>query len=77
MWDSLRRSTDAELKQLEELLDTFSSLLERGRHDVPEPVDVLALSALLHSFYNGVETIMKRIAREVDGEAPRGGAWHT
>lgn len=38
---------------------------------------MLALSGLLHSFYNGIEGIMKRIAREVDGRAPRGAAWHT
>ncbi len=77
MLDSLRRSIDAEPEQLEELFDTFGSLLERGRDDAPGPVDVLALSGLLHSFYNGVESIMKRIAREVDEQVPRGDAWHT
>jgi hypothetical protein len=31
---------------------------------------------MLHSFYTGVENIFKRVAVELDGEAPRGEAWH-
>lgn len=30
----------------------------------------------LESFYNGVERIFERIAKEVDGGAPRGDRWH-
>jgi len=31
---------------------------------------------MLHSFYGGVENIFKRIADELDGQSPHGGAWH-
>ncbi|MGH9470949.1 MAG: hypothetical protein ACRD1N_11490 [Terriglobia bacterium] len=36
----------------------------------------MALAALLHSFYNGIENILKRIAIEVDGAVPSGEFWH-
>ena len=42
----------------------------------PNDIELSALAALLHSFYTGVENIFKRIAVELDGEPPRGEAWH-
>lgn len=37
----------------------------------------LALAAVaLHGWYTGVETIFERIARELDGDVPRGDRWH-
>lgn len=38
--------------------------------------DKAAFGALLHSFYNGIENILKRIAEEVDGSVPVGEGWH-
>jgi len=32
---------------------------------------------MLHSFYNGVENIFKRIALELEGEVPAGSSWHS
>ena len=31
---------------------------------------------MLHSFYNGVENIFKRIALELDGQLPNSRTWH-
>lgn len=38
--------------------------------------DKAALGAFLHSFYNGVENVLKRLAQEMDGGVPVGEGWH-
>ncbi len=43
----------------------------------PSDAGALALAAVaLHGWYTGVETIFERIARELDGDVPRGDRWH-
>lgn len=42
----------------------------------PSQRDKAALGSFLHSFYNGIENILKRISREVDGTLPKGEGWH-
>jgi hypothetical protein len=38
---------------------------------------VLALAAVaLHGWYTGLETLLERIARQLDGEVPEGPRWH-
>ena len=43
----------------------------------PDATELLALSALMHSFYTGIENIFKRVALEIDGSMPAGFKWHT
>ena len=38
---------------------------------------MLALAALTHSFYNGLENIFQIIAKRVDSFAPATSVWHT
>jgi len=58
------------------LIEIHSSLLANCASRPPNEIELSALAALLHSFYTGVENIFKRVAIELDGEAPRGEAWH-
>jgi hypothetical protein len=77
-WDKLRKQYDVERRMLDELLATFRPLLdELGKGKSPSQMELMALASLLHSFYNGVENVFKRIALMVDGRCPRGDSWHT
>ena len=58
------------------MIEIHSSLLANCASRPPNEIELSALAALLHSFYTGVENIFKRVAIELDGEAPRGEAWH-
>ncbi len=43
------------------------------------PVDpaVLALAAVaLHGWYTGLESVLERVARQLDGDVPTGSRWH-
>ena len=45
----------------------------------PRQDDIYSLRArgsILHDFYNGVERVFLRIARELNGGVPRGDQWH-
>lgn len=57
-------------------------LVERIRSWLPGPGEapaeetVYALGLLLHHVYTALETIMERIARQIDGDVPAGPEWH-
>ena len=76
-WAKVRKQVATDLDQLERLLNTHHALLTRCRETAPTADEVLALAAILHSFYTGVENLFKRVAIEVDGETPRGEFWHS
>jgi len=76
-WASVRKQVETELAELRRLLGTHQALLGRCRDGAPTVDEVPALAAILHSFYSGVEKLFKRLAVEVDGEAPRGEFWHS
>ena len=76
MWHKLAKQINVEREQLRRLIEIHSRLLAICAHQPPNEIELSALAALLHSFYTGVENIFKRVAVELDGEAPRGEAWH-
>lgn len=59
------------IKEVKNLRNDIQSSGER-----PSQRDKAALGSFLHSFYNGVENILRRISREVDGTLPQGEGWH-
>ena len=63
-----------ELAQLRRLIDYYQGLLAKVRTAEPDAIEMSALSSFLHSFYTGIESIFKRIAADVDGFFPAGGA---
>ena len=76
MWPKLTKQIDVELEELHQLLATHRPLLERCRSVPPSAIETSALAALLHSFYNGLENMFKRVAVEVDADPPLGDNWH-
>ena len=76
MWDKLHDQVQIELEQLNLLLRTHEGLLSKCARATPDTTEALALAALLHSFYNGIENIFKRITVEIDKAPPAGEFWH-
>jgi hypothetical protein len=66
VWDDVREKAAVEREQLHRLLDNCRPLLQGCTANPPNDVELIALAAMLHSFYNGVENIFKRIAEEFD-----------
>jgi hypothetical protein len=61
VWDDLREKAAVEREQLHRLLDHCRSLLEKCAANPPNEIELSPLAAMLHSFYNGIENIFKRI----------------
>lgn len=71
-----REQAECELKLLRQLLTEYASLFESPRSELPGQVEVLALAAVMHSFYSGIENIFKRAAKLLNGGVPRSAMWH-
>jgi len=76
VWDRLRKQLAVEREELHRLLDIYRPLIVQSNETPPNPIELSALAAMLHAFYNGVENIFKRIAAEIDGRMPGGDFWH-
>lgn len=76
MLSKLRKQITVAREQLNYLLATHRLLLAQCLHTPPNPIELSALAALLHSFYTGIENIFKRVALELDGALLRGESWH-
>jgi hypothetical protein len=76
VWPDLRDQIVVEEAQLQQLLELHQPLLEKCRSEEPNPIELSALAALLHSFYTGVENLFRRVAVEIDGGTLQGDAWH-
>ena len=74
--EALRRLIVRELEEVDALLDTSSGLLRTPVDAEPSFERIAALSAVLESFYTGLERIFEHIAKEVDSWQPEGERWH-
>ena len=55
MWDELREQVALERRQLHRLLRVYRALLGRCATSAPDDIEISALAAMLHCFYNGDE----------------------
>lgn len=68
-----------ELKHQREFLQNIDSELEALLEEIDEQPDrtqTRAIASILHDFYNGVEKIFERIARQIDRSIPEGDDGH-
>ena len=77
MSHKLKRQIQVEFEQMDLLLNRHPTLIEKCLYEAPNNVEIDALAALLHAFYNGVENIFKRISLAIDGGLPKGDLWHS
>ncbi len=76
MSSDLGREVRAELGDLAQLLDEFRPLVEKAGTGPPTLYEVSALGTMLHSFYNGVENVFKRISVQYALPADKSPHWH-
>lgn len=76
MSDRLSDQISVAFEELEELLATYRPLMEKVEEEPPDAIELAALAAMLHSFYNGVENLLKRILIESGEDMPVGDLWH-
>jgi hypothetical protein len=65
-----------EIGQIDKLFSTYAELLAKVHTRESDLIELTALGSVLHSFYNGVESIFASIAKQVDSNVPSGAASH-
>jgi hypothetical protein len=65
-----------EVEQVDRLFASYVDLLEQVQRKSPDLVKVTAVASVLHSFYNGLESIFLVIAKRIDQDVPEGAQWH-
>jgi hypothetical protein len=72
----LKDQLAVEQAQLQQLFELHYPLLEKSRHQEPNPIELSALGAFLHAFYTGVENLFRRVTLELGDSLPQNEAWH-
>jgi hypothetical protein len=61
-----------EIQQIDKLLMTYKDVLEKSKVTEPDMVEMTAIAVVIHSFYNGLESIFSVIAKRIDHQNPSG-----
>lgn len=69
----LREKIDAEIENIEHVL---SELPASSKCPCLSTLELAGVAALIHSFYNGIENILKQILCSFDITIPQGPSWH-
>ncbi len=70
---SLREKVESEFANIEK---TLASLPPASQLPALSILELAGVAALLHSFYNGIENILKQVLVSQGGELPQGDPWH-
>ena len=65
-----------ELEDLQTELQTVSPLFDKVQTVETDPIEIRAIAATLHAFYNGAERVFLLIAKAVDQKLPETPHWH-
>ena len=65
-----------EISQIAKLLDSHKPLLDLCRIRTPDLIEISAAAMFLHSFYNGIENILRLIVKVYDDKLPNDNKWH-
>lgn len=76
MSETISQRVQRDVALIDHLLAAYADLLLQVEQKPPDLVQVTALASVLHSFYNGVESIFIIIAKEIDDAVPTGDRWH-
>lgn len=72
MSETISQRVQRDVALIDHLLAAYADLLLQVEQKPPDLVQVTALASVLHSFYNGVESIFIIIAKEIDDAVPTG-----
>ena len=65
-----------ELEDLQTEIQAVAPLFDKVQTVGPDPIEIRAIAATLHAFYNGAERIFLLIAKTVDQQVPDSSHWH-
>ncbi len=74
--EEIKEKIKFEISEIDREFQSYKLLFDLIKLKTPDLVEMTALASVLHSFYNGVESIFLLIAKKVDKKIPEGQKWH-
>jgi uncharacterized protein (UPF0332 family) len=74
--NNLKQKIEYEISRIEKLLNDAKPLLDLCRQKEPDFVETTATAQILHSFYNGVESVVILFLKSIKEKAPNDSRWH-
>jgi hypothetical protein len=73
---NLREKIHHEISRIEKLLNDAKPLLSLCKIRSPDFIEITAASQILHSFYNGIESVVILFLKGINKKVPNDGRWH-
>ena len=77
MDNSLKTKINFEISKIDDLVKKSSPLLEKCKKQEPDFIELNAIGSVLHSYYNGLESIFKLIYKSSEEKPLSGTIWHS
>lgn len=74
--EEIKEKIEFGISEIDHEFQSYKLLFDLIRLRTPDLVEMTALASVLHSFYNGVESIFLLIAKKIDKKIPVGQKWH-
>lgn len=65
-----------EISRIEKLLNDSSPLITLCKLKYPDYIEITAMAQILHSFYNGIESVIVLILKNINEKLPNDHKWH-
>ena len=76
MDDSAKVKIRHEISRIERLLNDASLLIKLCNLKEPDFIEMTAMAQILHSFYNGIESVVLLILKGINEKLPNDYKWH-
>jgi hypothetical protein len=74
--NNAREKIEHEISRIDKLLNDAKPLLDLCKLKEPDFVEITATAQILHSFYNGVESVVILFLKNVHEKIPNDNRWH-
>jgi hypothetical protein len=74
--NNLKEKIEYEISRINNLFDSGKPLLDLCRLKEPDFIESSAAALFLHSFYNGIESIVLMILKNIGEDIPNSFQWH-
>ena len=76
MDNNVKEKIEYEISRIEKLLYDAKPLLDLCKTREPDFVEITATAQILHSFYNGVESVVILFLKSINEKVPNDSRWH-
>ena len=76
MDDNVKIKIEHEISRIDKLLNDAKPLLDLCNLREPDFIEITASSQILHSFYNGIESVVILIFKNIGEKLPNDSKWH-